>query len=423
MNPNPRFPPILILIKTTPSWVACMPAGNPQTQDSARQVLEARARLLRVRDVLKSRIIGQDKMIDGLIYAVVGKLHVGIIGPPGTSKTMLVMMFSQLVDAPFFYYQFHRHTTPDEILGPVNIKALVEGRLERVQSRLFTARFALFDEAFNASSAVLNMLLSILNEGVVFDPFNGPRPVPLWTAVATSNKVPEGDELMALYDRFPVRVFVKYLDNEDLVRKALFASWNQHGEVKPIASMGDIELLHNYSIQLAGADIPSLGGKLLNIFADRGIPLRERLREEGIVISDRMFLQHYVRLFLAYLVIEGLGPNGLDFGAVAYGAHKVLEYLAPDAEGALKISDIINEALGDIGKLRQAVEQARNLIASRTYENLAQAKKILEDVLRNTDVKKLAKDDDFMRMEIETVLREARELYQYLLRAESAIPL
>ena len=66
------------------------------------------------------------------------------------------------------------------------------------------AEVAFIDEVFKANSAILNTLLTILNERL-FDNGSERLPVPLVTLVAASNELPESEELDALYDRFLLR--------------------------------------------------------------------------------------------------------------------------------------------------------------------------------------------------------------------------
>jgi MoxR-like ATPase len=64
------------------------------------------------------------------------------------------------------------------------------------------------DEIFKANSAILNTLLTLVNERL-FDNGSARVRVPLLTAVAASNELPESEELDALYDRFLVRRAVR----------------------------------------------------------------------------------------------------------------------------------------------------------------------------------------------------------------------
>ncbi len=72
---------------------------------------------------------------------------------------------------------------------------------------------AFLDEIFKANSAILNALLTILNERC-FDNGNQRVPVPLRMVVAASNEYPANNaELQALYDRFLFRRWVDPVGN------------------------------------------------------------------------------------------------------------------------------------------------------------------------------------------------------------------
>jgi MoxR-like ATPases len=346
--------------------------------------------------------------------------NVVLIGRPGTGKTNSIFQLSRLLNATYYFYQLHKNTPYDELFGPPSIPALIQGRFERVWTPIISSDIILLDEIFNASSAVLNALLSMLNERVIFDSQTGKAiPVKAWIVFGTSNKPPEEDELQALYDRFPIRVFTDWLSDDDKIENALKTVWaGDQKQLGPIASMDDVRVLNEYTIQLLKTvGFKELGGKLIDIYNERGVPLIQTLRAKGVPISDRTLISKLPKIYASYIVLEGLSPNGINFGAVAYGIHKVLPFLARKPEDVMTIKNVINEALGEIGRLRDELERAKELIMSKTVENITEAKKILEELLRNTNVNKMAKDD-FTRAEMEAIVREARELYQRILRWE-----
>jgi MoxR-like ATPase len=68
-----------------------------------------------------------------------------------------------------------------------------------------TAGIAFLDEVFKANSAILNALLTLLNERE-FDNGSGRTPTPLLSVVAASNEVPVDEALQAFFDRFLLRL-------------------------------------------------------------------------------------------------------------------------------------------------------------------------------------------------------------------------
>jgi MoxR-like ATPase len=84
--------------------------------------------------------------------------------------------------------------------------------VRQTQGYLPTAEVAFVDEIFKANSAILNALLTLLNERL-FDNGNQRLDAPLMCLVGASNELPESEELDALYDRFLLRRTVAQVSN------------------------------------------------------------------------------------------------------------------------------------------------------------------------------------------------------------------
>ena len=127
--------------------------------------MDARETLQRIREELKKLFIERDEIVDGALLALIAGQHLLLIGPPGTAKSMLAKELCRRIDGSYFEWLLTKFTTPEEIFGPVSLPALEQGRFERVTAhKLPESEVAFLDEIFKANSAILNSLLTILNE-------------------------------------------------------------------------------------------------------------------------------------------------------------------------------------------------------------------------------------------------------------------
>ena len=92
--------------------------------------------------------------------------------------------------ASFFERLLTRFSVPEELFGPLSMRGLENDQYVRqTEGYLPTATVAFVDEVFKANSAILNSLLTILNERL-FDNGNERVKVPLLCLVGASNELP-----------------------------------------------------------------------------------------------------------------------------------------------------------------------------------------------------------------------------------------
>jgi len=365
--------------------------------------------LLEVEKMLNQFVIGHEDFVKALMIASVAGEHMIIIGPPGTAKSYTIRLFAKLVNAKFYSYLLTKFTSYDELFGAVDILALTKGEFRRNWSKIIEADFVFLDEIFKANSAILNALLSLLQERVIYDPMSGEaKLVNVHTAVGASNETPEDPELQALYDRFAIRVFINYLEDDKLLLNAIQARWLSNNNLQPVATMDDVKTLHNFAISLMSAKIKDLGHEVYKLYHANVVPLVKSLRSKGVIISDRTITEKLPKLYCAYLALYGITLDNV-MGAT----YELVQYLARSRDELQSIRKAIDEALGEIAELARKLEKAKEFLKAK---NLTSAKDVLKDVL-NYDISKLEKTP-WLKPRAEAIFAAARQYLEYIQQVE-----
>src|SRR6266704_5411565 len=186
-------------------------------QDLQAEAEELRKKINRFRESLGRFFVNKQEIIDLMVVAAVAQEPLLLVGPPGTAKSDLVLKFKDalgIADDDYFEYMLTRFTEPSEIIGPIDINQLRDGRyIRREQGKLPTARLAFLDEIFKSNSAILNILLTIINEKKFYQD-GVPMPVRLRVLFAATNEIPEQAELAALKDRFCLKAESRSVQDE-----------------------------------------------------------------------------------------------------------------------------------------------------------------------------------------------------------------
>lgn len=234
-------------------------------------------KLLTLQQELNRKLVERQEAIQGILLALIAREHVLMLGPAGVAKSALAVALAQAISGSYFHILLTKFTTPEEVFGPISIKSLEEDKYERnVVGYLATSQVAFLDEVYKASSAILNALLTILNERSFR---NGTRSLlsPLETCIAASNELPQDASLGALHDRFLLRYVVSPVSDQGA--PALWAL-----DREPLRTRVSPEELKSLQAQ---ADQVGVSQDILQA----AIAIRQDLTQAGVYISDRRFVQ------------------------------------------------------------------------------------------------------------------------------------
>jgi MoxR-like ATPase len=315
--------------------------------------------LLRLRaeviDPLKDRFVGRDEVIDLIALAVVAGEHLFLYGPPGTAKSALIRQFAAAVQGRYFEYMLTRFSEPNEIFGPIDIARLREGAVVTVTTGMLPeAEFVFLDELFNANSAILNNLLTVLNERVYRRGAETHR-LPLLSLFSASNHLPDDDALRALFDRFLLRCHVPNL-KPDAMPQLLRAGWALETGAALVS-------------EVQAADLAALVGRLHQVDLSGVMgPYMEavfKVRDLGVAFSDRRAVKVMKLLAASALLCGRDAPNASDLWVLRYvwDREEQIEPLAVLVNGMLEqhAAEADRHPLADVQPEPDGEELAREL--------------------------------------------------------------
>ncbi|MFJ7638625.1 AAA family ATPase [Peribacillus sp. NPDC097264] len=215
--------------------------------EKEQQFNEAGTMIERVKQEISRFIVGQEDVIDQVLWSIFAGGHVLLEGLPGLGKTMLVRTISECLDLEFSRIQFTPDLMPSDITGTMLLQPGEDGRQQFTfhEGPLFS-HIVLADEINRATPKTQSSLLEAMGERTVTVMGETKQLDQPFFVLATQNPIDmEGTYPLpeAQMDRFICKILVRYPSKQELKQIALRTTGRETISIEKAASIKDVLLL------------------------------------------------------------------------------------------------------------------------------------------------------------------------------------
>ena len=190
-----------------------------ETRTTSPDLTDFTEKINRIRTAIADVVVGQERVADLLLAAILARGHVLIEGVPGVAKTLTARLLSALIDARFSRIQFTPDLMPSDVLG-TSVFNMKTSEFDFHRGPIF-ADIVLADEINRAPAKTQAALFEVMEERqATIDGTTYPMS-PIYTILATQNPVEqEGTYKLpeAQLDRFLMKVTMQYPTLDEEVR-------------------------------------------------------------------------------------------------------------------------------------------------------------------------------------------------------------
>lgn len=187
--------------------------------ESRIKVQELNHMAFRIRDEIGKVLVGQEKVLDLLLTALLSNGHVLLEGVPGVAKTLMARLLAKTLDTGFSRIQFTPDLMPSDVLGTSVFNAATS-IFEFRKGPIFS-NMVLIDEVNRAPAKTQSALFEVMEERQVTMEGHSHQMKAPFLVIATQNPIEhEGTYRLpeAQLDRFLFKIKVDYPDQEQELR-------------------------------------------------------------------------------------------------------------------------------------------------------------------------------------------------------------
>lgn len=321
------------------------------TQEKEQQFAQAANIIARVREEIQSFIVGQEEVVEQVLWSIFSGGHVLLEGLPGLGKTMLIKTIAEVLDLKFSRIQFTPDIMPSDITGTMLLQPDEAGRqtFSFHKGPIF-ANIILADEINRATPKTQSALLEAMGEKTVTIMGETKRMEKPFFVLATQNPIDmEGTYPLpeAQTDRFICKVNVAYPTQEELKEIARRTTGVQNTHLNKAAGLNDVVALQELSREiLVSEDILDYAVWLITATHPDSEDAPETVKEYVQYGSGPRGLQSLINMAKARALCSGRFHVSIgDLKNVAYPVLRHRLILNFEGEAAGITADSIIEAL------------------------------------------------------------------------------
>jgi len=270
-------------------------------------------RMCKILEALNENIHEREEVFSVSLLSALADQNIFLYGPPGTAKSLISRRLAKVFKSEhYFEYLMQKFSTPEEVFGPISLTELKKDNyVRKTNGYLPNAEVAFLDEIWKSSPAILNTLLTALNEKK-FKNGNETKELPLKFVVSASNETPpKGQGLEALYDRFLTRLYVPPMEDRNN-----FDTLLQTGGSSDEINIDENLLITNdeWEKWKKESNNVKLSQESLNIINDIRLKFEEKSRAKklDIYVSDRRWQKASALLKVSAYFCDRVETNIVD---------------------------------------------------------------------------------------------------------------